>query len=158
MRSTSWPPRKIRTVGIERLPQFEGRSRFLAWTMAIAVRVAMSELRRRRWKDVSLNEVVADADITLVRVVNDGPSPHAQSEREAILAAMDEVIRNGLTLKQREALLAELQGMPQDEIARYLGSNRNALYKLTHDARKRLRQGLEAAGFTAEDIGTAFSG
>jgi hypothetical protein len=50
------------------------------------------------------------------------------------------------------------KGMPQDEIARYLGSNRNALYKLTHDARKRLRQGLEAAGFTAEDVGTAFSG
>ena len=55
------------------------------------------------------------------------------------------------------ALTAELNEMPQDEIARYLGSNRNALYKLTHDARRRLRQGLEAAGFTAENIGTAFS-
>ena len=107
---------------------------------------------------MSLNEVVADADLTQVRVVNDGPSPHAQSEREAILAAMHEVIRNGLTTKQREALLAALKGMPLDEITRQLGSNRNALYKLTHDARKRLRQGLEAAGFTAEDIGTAFTG
>jgi hypothetical protein len=28
---------------------------------------------------------------------------------------------------------------------------------LTHDARMRLRQGLEAAGFTAEDIGAAFA-
>jgi RNA polymerase sigma-70 factor (ECF subfamily) len=71
---------------------------------------------------------------------------------------MHEVIRNGLTTKQREALLAAMHGMPLDEIARQLGINRNALYKLTHDARKRLRQGLEAAGFTAEDIGTAFSG
>src|SRR5262245_27258430 len=44
---------------LERLPQFEGRSRFLTWAMAVAVRVAMSELRRRRWKDVSLGEVVA---------------------------------------------------------------------------------------------------
>ena len=43
---------------------------------------------------------------------------------------MHEGIRNGLTTKQRGALLAELQGMPQDEIARHLGSNRNALYKL----------------------------
>jgi RNA polymerase sigma-70 factor (ECF subfamily) len=143
---------------LERLPQFEGRSRFLTWAMAVAVRVAMSELRRRRWKDVSLDEVIADAGLTPGRLVNDGTSPQAQSEREAILAAMHEVIRNGLTTKQREALLAELHGMPQDEIARYLGSNRNALYKLTHDARKRLRQGLEAAGFTAEDVGTAFSG
>ena len=37
-------------------------------------------------------------------------------------------------------------------------SNRNAIYKLTHDARRRLKRGLEVAGFTAEDIGTAFAG
>ncbi len=143
---------------LERLPQFEGRSRFLTWAMAVAVRVAMSELRRRRWKDLSLDEIVAGGDLTPGRAIVDEPGPDAQSEREAILAAMHGLIRNGLTEKQREALLAELRGMPQDEIARHLGSNRNAVYKLTHDARKRLKRGLEAAGFTAEDIGAAFAG
>jgi RNA polymerase sigma-70 factor (ECF subfamily) len=142
---------------LERLPQFEGRSKFLTWAMAVAVGVAMSELRHRRWKDVSLDETIADADFTPGRAIVDEPGPDARSERNAILAAMHELIRNGLTEKQREALLAELRGMPQDEIARHLGSNRNAIYKLTHDARKRLRRGLEAAGFTAEDIGGAFA-
>ena len=142
---------------LERLPQFEGRSQFLTWAMAVAIRVAMSELRRRRWKDVSLDEVIADVELAPGRVVDDAPGPLARSEREAILATMHEVIQNGLTVKQREALLAASQGMPLDEIARQLGTNRNALYKLTHDARKRLRQGLEAAGFTAEDIGAAFA-
>ena len=143
---------------LERLPQFEGRSRFLTWAMSVAIRVAMSELRRRRWKDVSLDGVVASGDLTPGRAIADEAGPDAQSEREAILDAMHELIRNGLTEKQREALLAELRGMPQDEIARHLGSNRNAIYKLTHDARKRLKRGLEAAGFTAEDIGAAFAG
>jgi RNA polymerase sigma-70 factor, ECF subfamily len=143
---------------LERLPQFEGRSRFLTWAMAVAVHVAMSELRRRRWKDVSLDEVVAGGGLTPGRAIVDEPGPDAQWQREAILAAMHEVIRTGLTEKQRSALLAELRGMPQDEIARHLGSNRNAIYKLTHDARKRLKRGLEAAGFTAEDIGAAFAG
>ena len=143
---------------LERLPQFEGRSRFLTWAMSVAIRVAMSELRLRRWKDVSLDEVVAGGDLTPGRTIVDEPGPDAQGEREEILAAMHEMIRNGLTTKQREALLAELRGMPQDEIARHLGSNRNALYKLTHDARKRLRRGLEAAGFTADDIGAVFAG
>jgi RNA polymerase sigma-70 factor (ECF subfamily) len=143
---------------LERLPQFEGRSRFLTWAMSVAIRVAMSELRHRRWKDVSLDEVVAGGDLAPARAIVDEPGPGAQSEREAILAAMHEVIRTGLTEKQRAALLAELRGMPQDEIARHLGSNRNAVYKLTHDARKRLKRDLEAAGFTAEDIGTAFAG
>jgi RNA polymerase sigma-70 factor (ECF subfamily) len=143
---------------LERLPQFGGRSRFLTWAMAVAVRVAMSELRRRRWKDVSLDEVIAGADVAPARAIDDEPSPDARWEREAILATMRRVIQNGLTTKQRQALLAELQGMPQDEVARHHGSNRNAVYKLTHDARKRLKRGLEAAGFTAEDIGAAFAG
>jgi RNA polymerase sigma-70 factor (ECF subfamily) len=47
--------------------------------------------------------------------------------------------------------------MPQDAIARQLGSSRNALYKLTHDARKRLRRGLESAGYEAGDIDAAFA-
>ena len=143
---------------LERLPQFEGRSRFLTWAMSVAIRVGMSELRRRRWKDVSLDEVTAGGDLDPQRAIADEPGPDAQSQRDAILAAMHEVIRTDLTEKQRSALLAELRGMPQDEIARHLGSNRNAIYKLTHDARKRLKQGLESAGFTAEDIGTAFAG
>jgi RNA polymerase sigma-70 factor (ECF subfamily) len=143
---------------LDRLPQFEGRSRFLTWATSIAIRVAMSELRHRRWKDVSLDKLIADADFTPGRAVNDGPGPDARWEREAILDSMHEMIQNELTAKQRAALLAELRGMPQDEIARHLGSNRNAIYKLTHDARKRLKRGLEAAGFTAEDVRAAFPG
>jgi RNA polymerase sigma-70 factor (ECF subfamily) len=100
---------------------------------------------------VSLDEVITDTDVTPARAVDHEPGPDVQWEREAILGALHEVIRNDLTAKQRAALLAELRGMPQDEIARYLGSNRNALYKLTHDARKRLKRGLEAAGFAAEE-------
>jgi RNA polymerase sigma-70 factor (ECF subfamily) len=142
---------------LDRLPQFEGRSRFLTWAMSIAIHVAMSELRRQRWKDVSLDEVIAGGDLPPGRAINDDPGPDTRWEREAILDAMHDVIRNELTAKQRAALLAELRGMPQDEIARHLGSNRNAIYKLTHDARKRLKQGLETAGFGAEDIRAAFA-
>jgi len=143
---------------LERLPQFEGRSRFVTWAMSIAVHIAMSELRRRRWKDVSLDEAIAGADLPPRRAIDDDPGPDASSEREAILDAMREIIRDGLTEKQRAALLAGLRGMPLDEIARRLDTNRNALYKLTHDARMRLKRGLETAGFTAEDIRAAFAG
>lgn len=75
-----------------------------------------------------------------------------QTERQAILAAMQNVIETGLTEKQRTALLAELKGMSQAAIAEQLGTNRNTIYKLTHDARKRLKQGLESLGFTAENV------
>jgi RNA polymerase sigma-70 factor (ECF subfamily) len=142
---------------LERLGQFEGRSRFLTWATSIAIHVAMSELRRRRWKDVSLEEVIADADFAPQRRADAPSGPDAQLQRRAILHKLHELIAHELTEKQRAALLAELKGMPQDEIARQLGSNRNAVYKLTHDARKRLRRGLESAGYDAGDIYTAFA-
>ncbi len=142
---------------LDRLQQFEGRSRFLTWATSIAIRVAMSELRRRHWKDVSLDALIADSDFTPESAIDDDSGPDAKLEQQAILDKMHAVIQSELTGKQRTALLAELKGMPQDEIARHLGSNRNAVYKLTHDARKRLLLGLEAAGYEAADIHAAFA-
>lgn len=142
---------------LDRLGQFEGRSRFVTWALSIAIHTAMSELRRRRWRDVSLDEVTADAE----RLPHGAPTIEATGdvhfERRAILQALHEAIRDALTDRQRAALVAELQGMPQEQIAQSLGSNRNALYKLTHDARKRLKRALETAGYGAADIGAAFA-
>jgi RNA polymerase sigma-70 factor (ECF subfamily) len=141
----------------ERLDQFAGCSQFLTWATTIAIRVAMTELRRQRWRDVSLDQVISDADFQPERAVDKSLGPDEQVERRAILETMHAVIQTELTEKQRTALLAEMKGMPQDEIARHLGSNRNAVYKLTHDARKKLKHGLEAAGYQAEDIHAAFA-
>ncbi len=142
---------------LERLQQFEGRSRFLTWATSIAIRVAISELRRHRWKNVSLEEVIADANLAPERVIDDGSEPSIQRERKAVIEMMHGLIQNDLTKKQRVALLAELKEMPQDEIARHIGSNRNAVYKLTHDARKRLKQGFEAVGYEITDIQAIFA-
>jgi len=142
---------------LEQLKQFEGRSRFLTWATSIAIRVAISELRRRRWKDVSLEEVIADAKLAPESIIDDSSEPSIQRERRALIEMMHGLIQNDLTEKQRVALLAELKEMPQDEIARHIGSNRNAVYKLTHDARKRLKQGFEAVGYEMTDIQSIFA-
>lgn len=142
---------------LDRLQQFEGRSRFVTWATAIAIRVALSELRRRRWKDVSLDEMVEVRSRLFAQAASaaDDP-PGLRAEQRAVVDKMYEVIQDQLTERQRTALLAELRGMPQIEIGRHLGSNRNAVYKLTHDARKRLRRGLEEAGYGAAEIQSAF--
>jgi RNA polymerase sigma factor (sigma-70 family) len=43
---------------LNNLDSFRGESRFTTWAQRIAVRVAYTELRRRRWRDVSLQEVI----------------------------------------------------------------------------------------------------
>ncbi len=139
----------LRTLG--HLEQFRGKSRFTTWATAIAVRVAFTELRRRHWKDVSLDQMLAETprteDCVLAEVDGD-------QVRRGLVETMYHLIESELTAKQRVALLAELQGMPLEEIGRRMGSNRNAVYKLTHDGRQRLKRGLEAAGYSVADLQT----
>jgi RNA polymerase sigma-70 factor (ECF subfamily) len=142
---------------LDRLDQFEGRSRFTTWALAIAARVAMTAARRRRAGEVSLDAVLRDADFVPERAVDPSADPARRAEQQAILEALHRVIQTGLTDRQRAATLAELKGVPQDELVRAFGSTRNAIYKLTHDARKRLKRGLEEAGYTAEMILSTFN-
>ena len=136
---------------LQTLDQFQNRSRFVTWATAIALRVGLTELRKRRWKDVSLEKLVADTGFE-PPVAND---VIPDTGREPIIEAMYRIIGSELTDKQRTVLLAEIKGMAQEEIAHQMGSSRNALYKLSHDARQRLKQGLERAGFTALDSAIA---
>src|SRR5262249_50551534 len=126
------------------LTTFRGDSRLTTWAITVAVRVAFTELRRARWKDVSLDRLVEVAPVRLLTA----PPAHGSSQdaRQVILAEMHRVIDNYLTDRQRRALVAEFRGMPQAEIAAQMGLTRNALYKLTHDARQSLKRGLETAG------------
>ncbi len=137
---------------LDRLDQFAGRSQFLTWAVSIAIRVASGEMRRRRWRDVSLDALTDDAGPAPQQAVDRELSPDVQAAQQSVFELVHQLIHRDLTERQRTALLAEMKGMPQDEIARQLGSNRNAIYKLTHDARKKLKTSLLAAGYTAADF------
>ena len=138
----------IRILGS--LDQFQNRSRFSTWAISIAIRVSLTELRKRRWRDVSLDGLVEQTGQELAAVDADPDSPV-----QPMIDAMQRIIRSELTEKQRTVLLAELKGMAHEEIARQMGTSRNSLYTLSHDARQRLKRGLEDAGFTAREYATA---
>jgi len=142
---------------LDRIDRFEGRSRFTTWVTTIAVRVALTELRRRRWQDVSLDEIIAGDEVSPGYSVDDESDPEQQAAQLGIVRAMHDILERDLSERQRTAIIAELHGMPQEEIGRRLGSTRNAIYKLGHDARKKLKLGLEASGFDAAEIRSAFS-
>ncbi len=139
---------------LKALDQFQNRSRFVTWATSIAIRVAMTELRKRRWRDVSLEKLVADTNFDPVAEADDNMVP----ERRQLIEAMYRVINTQLTDKQRTVLLAEIKGMAQEEIAGQLGCSRNALYKLSHDARFRLKQELVKIGFDSQSFAVAFNG
>jgi len=137
------------------LDSFRGESRFLTWASKIAVRVAYSELRRRRWRDVSLDNLLAGptegdrpADWP-----DDAAGPERMALRRAAIEAVRRIISEELTEKQRTAMTAiQLHGMPVEEVARRMGTNRNALYKLMHDARKRLKARMAERGMDPQEV------
>ncbi|MCZ7546983.1 MAG: hypothetical protein M5R40_27225 [Anaerolineae bacterium] len=49
-----------------------------------------------------------------------------------------------------------LNGLPLEVVAERMGTNRNALYKLLHDARQSLKRRMLEAGLSADDILSAF--
>ena len=141
---------------LDHLEQFQGRSQFTTWAMTIAVRLAMSAMRRKQWQEFSLESLTEDRELAPALAIDATASPSHQAEQHALFESLKRLIDDALTEKQWTALTAELSGMPLEEIARHTGSNVNAVYKLLHDARKRLKHGLEMAGYKVEDVRSIF--
>ena len=139
---------------IDQLGAFRGDSRFTTWAHKIAVRVALTELRRKRWQDVSLDTLDTSPDeMRAVEFADPAPGPAQAADRKAVTALLQRYIDNELTERQRRALLAVgIYGMPLEEVARRMGSSRNAMYKLLHDARRNLQRKLTADGFSHEQL------
>jgi RNA polymerase sigma-70 factor (ECF subfamily) len=141
---------------LDRLDQFQGRSKFTTWAQAIALNVAFTELRRKRWQDVSLDALLADGErLTEAAMIVDDVLG-TDEDRTRLVAALRNAIDKELTPKQRAAILGELREMPFDQIVELLGTSRSAAYKMLHDARRALKQRLLEAGITGADIQSAF--
>jgi len=141
---------------------FEGRSRFTTWVHKIAVRIALTELRRRRWRDFSLDSLVEETDEGISfpsLMIDPSPTPDALTQQSDMLGRIGRLINEELTEKQRQAMVATaIEGVPLEEVARRMDMKRNALYKLLHDARLRLKKRMANEGLTTEDIWSSFDG
>ena len=134
---------------LDQLDTFEGRSLFTTWVHKIAIRLALTELRRKRWRDSSLDELTENEDAPPPPglMADSQASPKSSAERADMFARVRRILEEELTPKQHEALvLLSLQDMPMDEAAKRMKTNRNALYKLLHDARLRLKKRLALGG------------
>jgi RNA polymerase sigma-70 factor (ECF subfamily) len=146
---------------LDQMHTFEGRSQFTTWVHKIAIRIALTELRRKRWQDSSLDEMLDNEETPVSpSILEDSrATPEQIAERTDMMKRVRRVINEELTERQRKALIMlGMQGMPMEEAARQLDTNRNALYKLLHDARLRLKQRLQTEGLDAQEVLAAFEG
>ncbi len=134
------------------LDQYEGRSKFTTWAMTVATRIGISALRRKYHQDVSMEPFSSADGYAMEVAVTDEPTLSNSESRAKIFSVLQHLIDTELTDKQRLATRAFMSDFATDEIAEQLKMNRNAVYKLIHDARQKLKDGFARAGLTSEEI------
>ncbi len=128
---------------LAKLDDYRGASRFTTWAYKFALLEAGVRLRRRAWQG---REVVLAAE-AWPAFADSRATAHEELERTELLGALRDAMAE-LTPHQREVFVAlALNGVPIDVLAERLGTTRGALYKTLHDARRKLRAELAAAGY-----------
>lgn len=141
---------------LAKLDSFQGRSQFTTWVNAIAVHLALSELRRRRWRDASLEGLLEDAGQDGWEGGSQPGDPERRAIQQDLLRRLEVILQEELTGRQRMAMAALLKGMPMEEVAQRMGMKRNALYKLIYDARLRLKRRMAREGISPAEMIGAF--
>ena len=145
---------------LARLSSFRGEARFLTWVSKFGVHAAAAMLRRRQWREVSLESLPEGWGPPLPGLASEQgwEQPELAAQRLEIWAVLNEVVRDDLTDKQRLGISHVLfNGVQPDEIAERAGISMAAFYKLGHDARRKFKQGLERRGWSKEEILQAFA-
>ena len=134
---------------LRRLDDFRGASRFTTWVYKFALLEAAVKLRKRAWQG---REVPLEPEAWSL-FSSAGLTPELEAEQSELLATLQRAIVDVLTPHQRRVLVAlALNGVPIDVLADRLGTNRGALYKTLHDARRKLRRHLDECGLSVQSL------
>ena len=144
------------------LSTFRGEAKFTTWAYRFVINRSASELRRQRYRNVSLDWLNDEVPSLLQKMVTLGTraepvEPEHLVEQQAYLQLLTNIISTELSDRQRLAVIGvHWEGRSMEEVAAVLGLTRNALYKLLHDARKRIKAKLAEHYLTEGDILAAF--
>jgi RNA polymerase sigma-70 factor (ECF subfamily) len=144
---------------LKHLSEFRGDSLFTTWAYKFSVNISLTTARRERWKGVSLDEI-RENDTPEGWFVEDRTSagPETSTLRNEVWETIAKTIQNELTDHQRQVVKwIVFDEVPMDVVVDRLKTNRNAVYKLLHDARMKMKTSLEAHGIHAGETLDLFS-
>lgn len=140
---------------LDNVDTFRGESKFTTWAMKIAVREGYSELRKKRYNDISLEQYSRfDPDEKdAVEIEHKQAGPDKITHESMVVQKVMKMMEEELTVRQKQVLQhLMIDQIPMTVVAEMMDSNRNAIYKLVHDARMKLKHRLEADGINPDDI------
>ena len=143
------------SIILRQLDSFRGESQFTTWAYRIVINLIADEVRLRAWR----RRALTDGDDDRARSGASSDPPEAVAERTMVWELIDHVVQRDLTPRQRHVLVGRyFADKPLIVLADELGVDKDAVYKLLHDARKRLKRALLARGPTEADALEAIGG
>jgi RNA polymerase sigma-70 factor, ECF subfamily len=139
----------------DHLSQFRGEAKFTTWAYRFAINRTATELRLHHYRTLSIDNLLQEESAVFYELAANpgGADPSLQAERQELIIALRHIIREQLTDRQRLAILGvHFYRRSMDEVADQLGMSRNSLYKLLHDARKKIKNQLETHYFGEGDV------
>ena len=134
---------------IAKIGEFRGESRFTTWAYKFVMFEVSAKIGRHFWRHPAVPLDAEDWDRL------PGPvrlRPRAGGRVARSVAALRRAVDEELTERQRRIFVAMvLNDVPLDALAAELASNRNAIYKMMFDARRKLRAALAANGYLHDD-------
>lgn len=141
---------------LDNIDSFRGESKLTTWAMKIAVREGLTELRLKRYDDISIEDLKPEDDsreVFSLTVASDETSPDRSLHESQLIDKVMQIINEELTDKQKKAINAlMIQGLPMPAVVKLMDTNRNALYKLVYDARLKIKNKLELEGIDPDKM------
>jgi RNA polymerase sigma-70 factor (ECF subfamily) len=137
------------------LDTFNGRSKFTTWAYRFVINAAASELRRRYYRERLSWEEVTERETAAIQSIANSEfyDPDTTVDRQRFLNELLTIIRSELNERQRFALVAiYFEEQSIQETAEQLETTPNTVYKMLHDARKKIRAQLLARYVGEGDI------
>jgi RNA polymerase sigma-70 factor, ECF subfamily len=133
---------------LRRLDSFRGDSRFTTWAYKFAVLEVASKLGRHFWTRPTASLEPELWDQLPARL---GPTPESSAEAGELVSAVRGAVDATLTDRQRSIFVAlVVDGIPLDALAVRMQTDRNAIYKVMFDARRKIRAALVTNGYLDE--------
>ena len=130
---------------LAKLKDFRGESRFITWAYRFVILEVSAKLGRHYWRNPPVTLDAGQWESLPDRL---GINPQQHAEAAGILAEVRRVVQDELTAHQRRIFVAiVVDGIPLDALAARLSLQRNAVYKVIFDARRKIRRALVAKGY-----------
>jgi RNA polymerase sigma-70 factor (ECF subfamily) len=138
---------------LRKLVDYRGASRFTTWAYKFVILEMSAALRRETWRDRAITiDDAAWGQLKDVAPVD----PEAQTEVRELLAAIERAVASDLSSWQRDVFTSVVVlEVPIHVVADRHGRAPGAVYKVLHDARRKLRASLHAQGWYTDESGGA---